>query len=64
MSKSDGAVNCLGQYGVANCLPIQAGMVVVCGRIVEIERTKSVYQLEDNSGRLEVVQWVEEGDRA
>ena len=39
-------------------------MVVVCGRIVEIERTKSVYQLADNSGRLEVVQWVEEGDRA
>ena len=38
-------------------------MVVVCGRIVEIERvaTKTVYQLEDTSGRLEVVQWVEEG---
>ena len=38
-------------------------MVVVCGKIVEIERaaTKTVYQLEDNSGKLEVVQWVEEG---
>ena len=38
-------------------------MVVVCGRVTTIERaaTKTVYHLEDSSGQLEVVQWVDEG---
>merc|ERR1712083_940139 len=37
--------------------------VVVCGKVNVVERaaTKTTYHLEDNSGTLEVVQWVDEG---
>jgi len=43
---------------------MEVGMVVICGRVVNIEKaaTKTVYQLEDSSGQVEVVQWVDEGN--
>jgi len=39
------------------------GMVVVCGKVNAVERaaTKTTYHIEDHSGTLEVVQWVDEG---
>jgi len=42
---------------------MEVGMVVICGRVAGIERaaTKTVYQVEDSSGRVEIVQWVDEG---
>merc|ERR1712018_757844 len=38
-------------------------MVVVCGKVNAVERaaTKTTYHIEDHSGTLEVVQWVDEG---
>jgi len=41
----------------------EVGMVVICGKVNAVERaaTKTTYHLEDNSGTLEVVQWVDEG---
>lgn len=43
---------------------MEVGMVIICGRVVGIEKaaTKTVYQLEDSSGRVEVVQWVDDGN--
>merc|ERR1712156_415159 len=37
--------------------------VVVCGKVNAVERaaTKTTYHIEDHSGTLEVVQWVDEG---
>jgi len=42
---------------------MDVGMVTVCGKVTTVERaaTKTTYHLEDNSGTLEVVQWVDEG---
>merc|ERR1719341_2574983 len=42
---------------------MEVGMIVVCGKVNAVERaaTKTTYHLEDNSGTLEVVQWVDEG---
>jgi len=42
---------------------MEVGMVTVCGKVNTVERaaTKTTYHLEDNSGTLEVVQWVDEG---
>ena len=39
------------------------GMVVVVGRVVTTEKaaTKPTYQIQDDSGQLEVIQWLEEG---
>jgi len=41
----------------------EVGMVVVVGRVVTMEKaaTKSTYQIQDDSGELEVIQWLEEG---
>jgi len=41
----------------------EVGMVVVVGRVVTMEKaaTKSTYQIQDDSGVLEVIQWLEEG---
>jgi len=41
----------------------EVGMVVVVGRVVSIEKaaTKSTYHIQDDSGELEVIQWLEEG---
>jgi len=41
----------------------EVGMVVVVGRVVTMEKaaTKSTYQIQDDSGQLEVIQWLEEG---
>merc|ERR1712126_704024 len=44
----------------------EAGMVVVVGRVVgepEVASTKVSYTLEDNSGRVGVVYWLQEEDR-
>lgn len=42
---------------------MEVGMVVICGKVVGIDRaaTKTVYQVEDNSGQVEIVQWVDDG---
>merc|ERR1719341_196300 len=42
---------------------MEVGMIVVCGKVNAVERaaTKTTYHLEDNSGTLEVVQWIDEG---
>jgi len=42
---------------------VEVGMVVVAGRVVSMEKaaTKSTYQIQDESGELEVIQWLEEG---
>ena len=41
----------------------EVGMVVVVGRVVTMEKaaTKSTYHIQDDSGQLEVIQWLEEG---
>lgn len=41
----------------------EVGMVVVVGRVVTMEKaaTKSTYTIQDDSGELEVIQWLEEG---
>lgn len=41
---------------------IEVGMVVLVGRVSGLEKaaTKSVYQIEDDTGTVEVVQWVDE----
>jgi len=41
---------------------IEVGMVVLVGRVSGLEKaaTKSVYQIEDDTGVVEVVQWVDE----
>jgi len=41
----------------------EVGMVVVVGRVQTMEKaaTKSTYQIQDDSGVLEVIQWLEEG---
>lgn len=41
----------------------EVGMVVVVGRVVTMEKaaTKSTYNIQDDSGELEVIQWLEEG---
>lgn len=41
------------------------GMVVLVGQVVNIEKaaTKTIYHIEDDSGQMEVVQWVEEDSR-
>jgi len=41
----------------------EVGMVVVVGRVVTMEKaaTKSTYHIQDDSGELEVIQWLEEG---
>lgn len=42
---------------------MEVGMVVICGKVTSVERaaTKTTYTMEDNSGSLEVVQWIDEG---
>jgi len=41
---------------------IEVGMVVIVGRVTGLEKaaTKTVYQIEDDTGVVEVVQWVDE----
>jgi len=42
---------------------MEVGMIVICGKVSSIESaaTKTVYQVEDSSGQVEVVQWVDDG---
>jgi len=44
---------------------MSVGMVVLCGQVANIEKaaTKTVYSIEDDSGQIEVVQWVDEESR-
>lgn len=42
---------------------MEVGMVVVLGRVLSVEKaaTKTKYQIEDASGQVDVIQWIEEG---
>ena len=44
---------------------MEVGMVILVGRVVGVEQsaTKTVYQLEDETGVVEVIQWLDEGSK-
>lgn len=45
---------------------MEVGMVILVGRVVGVDQaaTKTVYQLEDDTGVVEVIQWLDEGTKS
>lgn len=41
----------------------EVGMVVICGKVINCEKatTKTSYRIQDDSGEIDVIQWLEEG---